>query len=1254
MSDKDKFDNNGEEFEKEDLQPIEGQIGIEELYIRGEETDEPEEVFTEPIDGQIGFDLDFADKEDNEKQIELKTEETDKLDENNVVEESTENQESEENFFKDNKHNFEDNIEENVEDDVIFKDNEDNIESEVKEDLSDLIEDSVNEDNSFDEEDYVSPLSIKSQDDINVGEFVLPRNHTEDLNDFFKSNDEEDPKETEEQNELNNFFKPETQEESIEESLNEVVNKNSDLPERELADEEYMKDKKANEYIINRLSDDQVVNNDVDLDEDEISKENENEIEENDNLDKLKLENKHTNDEELNFETEEDNEEDVIKDENDFVEEDLVEENEDNSLNEENDLNEDDFETSEDEEILRDDEGMEEEKKDEVKKVKVSTRKSEIAHEEKFFESEDGAKNSAEIEELNKDYEEVDMEVGQDVFGGYSNKLETSSIKEEEVIEKKKEKVISEDSGNDVIDGMLYKNLDTVLHESMIPYSEHVILDRALPRVEDGLKPVQRRILYSMLELGVTPDKPYRKSARIVGDCLGKYHPHGDSSVYQAMVRMAQPFNQNELLVSGHGNFGSVDGDGAAAMRYTEARLAPLAMELLRDLDKNTVKWGLNFDDSLKEPEILPGRYPNLLVNGAMGIAVGLATNIPPHNLAETIDGVVAYLNKPSITLKEMLKIIKGPDFPTGGYVLNTSEITQAYQTGKGKIYLRAKMHIESNGADKKYIVVTELPYQVNKSSLLQKIATLREEGKYGFGDISEIRDESDREGMRAVIRLKKDADLKTIYENLIKYTDLQVTFGMNMVAIAGGKPRQMGLLDVISYYAEYQREVIYRRSKYELEQAKEREHILAGLIIAIKNIDAVVKIIKTSQNTTEAKKRLREKFVLSEKQAQAILDMRLARLTSLEVYKLEAELKKLRELIKHLTAVINSKKMQFDIVKEEMLQIKKQFKSDRKTKMLKNEESLKIDAEPKAPVSQNVMILKSAQGNFKCVGLKQYNYSQKEVNDNSSLHDTHVLKFETESTKSILAFSNLGNCFKVDVSSFGESRYRDKGVAEKAIFKELGSSETIVALFDGEDVKLQQNLIFLTKYGMIKKTALSEYALLKKYFQGMKLKDGDEIVKIVKEPETYTVVFVTKTGMVLNAENGDIPLQGRISGGVKGINLATNDYCVGATLAGDGGEVVAVTDKGYAKRVLLSNIDKMARYRKGLKFFTFTKDNGNSLVFADVVTTPYTVVCLDNENQMYYRNTDLIPIEARIGKGKPVEKLKKSLSIVKAFGANN
>ena len=900
----------------------------------------------------------------------------------------------------------------------------------------------------------------------------------------------------------------------------------------------------------------------------------------------------------------------------------------------------------------------EEEKKKSTKSTNgegvKSSKKDSVVKDENFFENEENSQTIKDVDERNKGIKDIDVNVGRDVFGNYeSATIESSEVNEKEV-EAKHEKVYSEDSGNDVIDGMLYKSLDSVLHESMIPYSEHVILDRALPRVEDGLKPVQRRILYSMLELGVTPDKPYRKSARIVGDCLGKYHPHGDSSVYQAMVRMAQPFNQNELLVSGHGNFGSVDGDGAAAMRYTEARLAPLAMELLRDLDKNTVKWGLNFDDTLKEPEILPGRFPNLLVNGTMGIAVGLATNIPPHNLAETIDGVVAYINKPSITLKDMLKIIKGPDFPTGGYVLNSSEIIQAYETGKGKFYLRAKMHIESNGNDKRYIVITELPYQVNKSSLLQKIANYREEGKYGFDNISEIRDESDRDGLRAVIRVKKDADLKTLYESLLKNTELQTTFGMNMVAIANGKPKQMGLLDVISYYAEYQREVILRRSKYDLEQAKEREHILSGLIIAIKNIDAVVKIIKTSQNTTEAKKRLREKFVLSEKQAQAILDMRLARLTSLEVYKLEAEVKKLRELIKHLTAVINSKRMQYDIVKEELLQIKKQYKTDRKTRMMRSDESIKIAEGPKEMPAQNVVILKSANNTFKCLNTKQYNYANKEVGDNNTLYDVHVLKFETESTKTLLAFTNLGNCFKVDVKEFSESRYRDKGVIENKIFKELGSNETVVALFDFEDTKGKENILFLTKFGMIKKTAISEYGLLKRYFQAMKLRDDDEILSIVKEPSDYTVVLVSKTGMILNAESKDIPLQGRISGGVKGINLSDKDYCVGVSVAGDAGEVVCVTDKGYSKRVLLSNIDKMARYRKGLKFITFDKNNGNNLIFASVVTNPYTLGCVDKDNNFYYRSTDLVPIEARIGKGKPVDKTKKNLSLTSAFKIDN
>ena len=859
------------------------------------------------------------------------------------------------------------------------------------------------------------------------------------------------------------------------------------------------------------------------------------------------------------------------------------------------------------------------------------------------------------VEEENK--EEIKNEVlEENQVDAEDHEIELVSADDEtEEKEERKEKVISSDSGNDVVDGMLYKNLDDVLHESMIPYSEHVILDRALPRVEDGLKPVQRRILYSMHELGITPDKPFRKSARIVGDCLGKYHPHGDSSVYLAMVRMAQPFNMNELLVNGHGNFGSIDGDGPAAMRYTEARLAPLAMELLRDLEKDTVRWNLNFDDSLKEPDILPGRFPNLLVNGATGIAVGLATNIPPHNLAEVIDGVVAYIDKNNITLKEMMKIIKAPDFPTGGYILNNSELEQAYQTGRGKIYMRAKMHIETNGVDKKNIVITEIPYQTNKVLIMQKIATLREDGKYPcLSQINDIRDESDRNGLRVVLRLKKDADIKKICEVLFKNTDLQCTFGINMVAIADGKPKQLGLLDIISYYVAYQREIIYRRTKYDLEQAKEREHILSGLIIAIKNIDAVVKIIKTSANTTEAKQRLREKFVLSEKQAQAILDMRLARLTSLEVNKLEAELKALRELIKKLTDIINSKKLQYEVVKTELLEIKKKYKTERLTKLLKNDDNIKIPADTDEKEQKEVYITRNALGNIKAINAKYSSIGQHEFKENSGLSEVHSFFVKTDTKKTALFFTDKGNCYKIPVEQIPESRFKDKGVPEHTVIKAMAKDEKVVKAFAVDNTMPKGNLLFLTKYGMIKKTAFSEYGLLKTAFQAMKLKDDDIITDVVAEIEgDYSVLFVTNQGMVLKAENTDIPLQGRISGGVKGINLAGKDYCVGTMIVSEEGEVVLVTNKGFAKRMVIAGIDKMARYRKGLKAITFNADNGNSIVFADYVTDEFDIVAKDNDGELHFRPTDKVAIENRLGKGKCIDRLKKSQTIDEVYRFN-
>ncbi|MBQ9370142.1 MAG: DNA topoisomerase 4 subunit A, partial [Clostridia bacterium] len=470
------------------------------------------------------------------------------------------------------------------------------------------------------------------------------------------------------------------------------------------------------------------------------------------------------------------------------------------------------------------------------------------------------------------------------------------------------------------------KTVEQVLHESMIPYSEYVILDRALPRVEDGLKPVQRRILYSMYELGVTHDKPHKKCARIVGECLGKYHPHGDTSVYDALVRLAQSFNMSEPLVDGHGNFGSVDGDSAAAMRYTEARLAPIAQEMLRDIEKETVTFSLNFDDTLKEPDMLPGRFPNLLVNGASGIAVGLATNIPTHNLNEVIDGAVAMIDNPHIKLEELMTIIKGPDFPTGGILFAGEELRQAYETGKGKVTIAARMHIEKEG-DKKSIVITELPYQVNKSKLLQKINELRESRKEPFVQIADILDESDRQGLRATIKLKRDADADRIVKLLLKHTDLQTNFGINMVVIADGKPRLMGLKEILKYYLDYQRTLIQRRTRFDLNAAKERDEILRGLLIAIRNIDEVIAIIKGAKNVNEAKDNLRQRFTLSEKQANAIVEMKLRRLTNLETDEIVNEIEELRKKIEYLTKVLGSTRMQFSVVKEELLDIKKRYK---------------------------------------------------------------------------------------------------------------------------------------------------------------------------------------------------------------------------------------------------------------------------------------------------------------------------------------
>ncbi len=736
-------------------------------------------------------------------------------------------------------------------------------------------------------------------------------------------------------------------------------------------------------------------------------------------------------------------------------------------------------------------------------------------------------------------------------------------------------------------DEVIFKSLEEVLHDSMIPYTEHVVLDRALPRVEDGLKPVQRRILFSMLELGLQPEKPYKKSARIVGECMGKYHPHGDSSVYDAMVRLSQDFVMRAPLVEGHGNFGSIDGDSAAAMRYTEAKLAPLAMELLRDLEKDTVKWSLNFDDSLREPDMLPGRFPNLLVNGASGIAVGVATNIPPHNLGEVIDGVVAYIDNPKISLDQMMTIIKGPDFPTGGELIFDDGLRSAYATGKGKITIRAKVGIEASG-DKTSLVITELPYQVNKAALLQKIVELKDSNKDKLSSISEIRDESDKHGMRAIIKLKKDADAKKILEYLFKSTNLQASYAFNMVAIAGGKPRQMGLIDIISYYTNYQREVIIRRTKFDLNAAKERAHIVEGLLKAIANIDAVIKIIKSSANVSEAKTRLKEKFGFSEKQVQAILEMRLARLVNLEEDKLKAELKDLKETIERLTKILSSKTEQNNVIKKEILEIKKAYSTPRKSHIGKSAE-IKLEKLSEEVSSASFVLAITAAGTVKKVTSKNYSMSNKNLIDGSTLCDVHSQTLTCSGSDTVLIFSDRGNVLKANVEKLKECKWRDKGFSMHSLDENAHPNErAMAALIAGKG----EEVVFFTREGMAKRSSLSDTLTTKTFYQAVKINDGDTLIGVQYVTKGSSVLMLSEGGMSLTFDVSEIPLQGRISAGVRGINLDEGDKVVFAGLFSNGDSAVVATLKGNIKKLDCASFGKGSRYRKGLRYIVLKQDD--------------------------------------------------------------
>lgn len=820
------------------------------------------------------------------------------------------------------------------------------------------------------------------------------------------------------------------------------------------------------------------------------------------------------------------------------------------------------------------------------------------------------------------------------------NQIVESELKTNGKISKKKQDpaYTSLLAGNDG-SGVVTKSVEQVIHESMMPYSEYVILDRALPRVEDGLKPVQRRVLYSMLEVGVTPDKPYRKSATIVGTCMGRYHPHGDSSIYQTMVRLAQDFNMGMCLVDGHGNFGSVDGDGAAAMRYTEARLSPISLELLKDIEKNTVTWSYNFDDTRKEPDMLPGRFPNLLVNGSTGIAVGLATNIPTHNLSETIDCVTAYIDNPKITLQELLKIMPGPDFSTGAYILDSSDFEEVYKTGKGKIICRAKLNLEPGEHGKKNIVISEIPFQVNKATMLQRIAKLKEADPNGvLSGIADIVDESDRHGTRAVIKLKKEANTKAIINYLYNKSDLQTNFNVNMVAIAEGKPKLLGLIEIIKYYVKYQRSVVYNRTKFDLDAAEKRKHILDGLLIAIKNIDAVIKIIKTSKSTTEAKQRLIEKFYLSDVQAQAILDMRLARLTNLEVNKLIDELNNLIKLIAELKEILSSEKKLMNVVKKELNQIKKAYGVPRQTQIISAEEdaeSFSDDVNLADIPTEEVHVICSEANTLKVVNKKSFNLASKELSSNPTLNEIVKYSVIMPNNKNVYLFTNIGNCHKVKVNQIPYAKLKDKGTNISSLAKSFLPNEKVVAMFDFNEADEDVELIFATKQGLIKISKQIDYISAKQSIAAIKLKDNDEVVFVDYDNREKSLLMFSKSGMAVNIIKDDVATLGRVSSGVKGMSLNDGDEVVSCVLSGALAYSI-FTSNGFGKVIKETEIALSGRARKGVKVINGKKLD-IKLVGAYELSKNTNFVAILDDAKLVYVESKKLALENRLGQGKSV-----------------
>ena len=737
-------------------------------------------------------------------------------------------------------------------------------------------------------------------------------------------------------------------------------------------------------------------------------------------------------------------------------------------------------------------------------------------------------------------------------------------------------------------------NLTSEMKTSFIDYAMSVIVSRALPDVRDGLKPVHRRILYGMNELGVTPDKPHKKSARITGDVMGKYHPHGDSSIYEAMVRMAQWWSYRYMLVDGHGNFGSMDGDGAAAQRYTEARMSKIALEMLRDINKNTVDFTDNYDASEREPNVLPARFPNLLVNGATGIAVGMATNIPPHNLGESIDAVKLMMDNPDVTTRELMEVLPGPDFPTGALVMGKSGIHKAYETGKGSIVLRSRTEIEETKTGRERIVVTEFPYMVNKTKVHEHIVRLVQEKR--IDGITAVRDESNREGVRFVIEVRRDASANVILNNLFKMTQMQTNFGFNMLAIQNGVPKILSLREILGSYIEHQKEVVTRRTIFDKEKAEARAHILEGLLIALDHIDEVIKIIRNSQTDAEAQAELMSKFKLSERQSQAILDMRLRRLTGLERDKIQSEYDDLVALIADLADILAKPERVIAIIKEELDEVKRKFGDQRRTELMVGE-VLSLEDEDLIEES-NVLITLSNKGYIKRLDQDEFTAQKRGgrgVQGTGVKDDDFVRELVSTSTHDrLLFFTNKGRVYRLKGYEIPEYGRTAKGLPIVNLLK-LDDGESIQTIINvAQDRSEDAYLFFTTRSGLVKRTSVAEFANIRQNgLKALNLKDEDELINVFLTDGNTDVIIGTKFGYSVRFKESVVRNMGRSATGVRGVNLRPGDQVVGASVITDQDEVLIITEKGYGKRTRADEYPTKGRGGKGIKTANVADKNG-------------------------------------------------------------